>query len=136
MKVCCGCQTNTCDTYYPTTCECLGTKLSYDNAEERKKWKYVAAAHFCTLSQNAPNDWYYDGLCFGCWKKMFEPTYKQVEKSLFRKVSSGRISSGKRYRRYKKTVYIKHDADPKCQWCSIPFEVKKCDEMDQFPKID
>ena len=120
MNTCCGCKTYAYNTYYPTTCECIVTKIC--NMEDRAR----SAAHFCKLS-NAPNKnkLYFVGLCLGCWIKMFEPIYKQVEKPFYLKTSSGKC-----YRRYRKTVYVKHEArktraSPKCQWCSIPFEVEK-----------
>ena len=148
MKVCCGCKINTYDTYYPTTCKCLDTKLG-NNVKDYEQWAkiaYEAGAHFCSLSQNGPNKCHFEGLCIGCWKKMFEPIYKEAEKSIlcfkraeksvcFKRVDRSlfrKTSSGKCYRRYRKPVYVKHERSPKCQWCSIPYKVEKCDEMDKF----
>lgn len=121
MKVCCGCQTNTCDTYYPTSCKCIiKEKKDIESSKE-------AAAYFCKLSGNPSNQWYFDGLCLGCWNKMFEPTYDLVVKTLYYKNVRGIVNQ------YRKKVYTKRIACPRCKWCNKKYNVDKCNEMDSFP---
>lgn len=130
MRVCCGCQTNTSDAYYPTTCECIAAHKDEDGG-----------AFFCALSNNAPNKCYFDGLCLGCWNKMFEPTFVPVpaKRLLYRKIRSNKKRleksslEGKRYRRFRPTIYVKQNEDPKCKWCNVPFDIIKYEDMDYFP---
>ena len=57
-----------------------------------------------------------EGICTGCEDKLFLPSYKPVKKVLYKKIKSGK------YIKYRKTIFIKTRAKPKCSECGKAYE--------------
>lgn len=117
-QVCCICGTNTCDTYYPTTCLCaaLGKHDSKD-----------VAIHFRSLFLKSQSKHYFEGLCLGCWTRMFNPRYVKMQNEVY-------IHNNGKFEKVEEHVYTQKKAAPKCEFCGVPYAFSK--NMDYVERLE